>query len=194
MRRGEAAAAVAAALAPDDLVVCSLGSTGRAWRESGGDNLTYHASDPMGLAASLALGLALAVRPRRVVHLAGDGDLSMNLQVLPALAGSPSSGLAVVVFHNGRYETGGGQPLAAGPATDLAALAAGAGLRVPPSPTTPDGLTDVVADLWSGDGVGLVVVDVEPEPSPYGGPGEWSGVEERTHFVRRLRHGGDRSR
>jgi thiamine pyrophosphate-dependent acetolactate synthase large subunit-like protein len=190
MRRGELAAAVAAAVGPDPLVVCSLGSASRAWRGARAPNLTYYASDPMGASGSLALGLALAVRPRRVLHLAGDGDLTMNLQVLLALAGAPPCGLAVLVVANHRYETGGGQPLAgAGPgATDLPGVAAAAGLRVVPAPVSLADVPATVGALWDGPGVGFAAADVEPEPSPYGGPGEWSGVEERALFLQRLRH------
>ncbi len=187
MKRGDVAQAIAAAIGPEPIVVCSLGSTSRAWRELGAPNPTYYGSDPMGLAASLALGLALAVRPRRVLHLAGDGDLTMNLQALLAHAGAPPCALAVAVFHNGRYETGGGQPLAGNDATSLARIAEGAGLRVLASPVDLDGVASVAARLWDGDAIGFTTVPVEAEASPYGGPGDWSGVEERTLFLDRLR-------
>ncbi len=44
--------------------------------------------------------------------LEGDGDLVMNLGSLLAIADAAPANLRVVVFNNGRYETGGGQPLA----------------------------------------------------------------------------------
>ena len=186
MKRAEVADTIARGIGPEPVVVCSLGSTSRAWRDVGAPNPTYYASDPMGLAGSLALGLALALRPRRVLHLAGDGDLMLNLGVLVAIAGAPPCSLAVVVFANHRYETGGGQPLAGGPHTSLAAMAAGAGLRVLPSPSNPLDLLASTGALWEGAGTGFCVVPVEPEPSPYGGPGEWSGVEERVRFLQQL--------
>jgi thiamine pyrophosphate-dependent acetolactate synthase large subunit-like protein len=186
VKRGEVAATIARGIGPEPVVVCSLGSTSRAWRDVGAPNPTYYASDPMGLAGSLALGLALAVRPRRVLHLAGDGDLMLNLGVLVAIAGAPPCSLAVVVFANRRYETGGGQPLAGGPHTSLAAIAAGAGLRVLPSPSNPLDLLASAGALWDGAGTNFCMVPVEPEPSPYGGPGEWSGVEERVRFLQQL--------
>lgn len=187
MRRGEAAAAIAAAIGPDTIVVCSLGSTSRAWRSVGAPNPTYYGSDPMGLAASLALGLALAVRPRRVVHLAGDGDLVMNLQVLLAISGAPSCPLATIVFANHRYETGGGQPLPGNADTDLELVGRGAGLHVVASPATPTDLALAVPQLWGAAAPGFCVLTVEPEASPYGGPGDSSGVEERTRFLDALR-------
>ena len=74
MRRSAAASVFAKHLAPDDIVVCGLGSTARAWREQKAPHLTYYASDPMGLGPALALGLALARPDRRVILLEGDGD------------------------------------------------------------------------------------------------------------------------
>jgi hypothetical protein len=48
MRRGEAAGLLRDALALDALVITSLGTAGRAWRESDPPQLSYPASDPMG--------------------------------------------------------------------------------------------------------------------------------------------------
>ena len=60
MRRSEGAALVREQVGPADLVICGLGSNGRAWRALGAPNLTYYASDPMGMGPALSLGLALA--------------------------------------------------------------------------------------------------------------------------------------
>src|SRR5258705_13070701 len=67
MRRSSAARLFAEHLAPDDIVVCGLGSTARAWREQKDPRLTYYASDPMGLGPAPALGLALARPDPRIV-------------------------------------------------------------------------------------------------------------------------------
>lgn len=186
MRREVAAATIAAAIGHEPVVVCSLGSTSRAWAAIDAPNAVHFGSDPMGLAGSVALGLALAVRPRRVLWLAGDGDLTMNLEVLLAISGAPQCELAVVVFHNDRYETGGGHPLA-GAGVDLGVLARGAGLRVIDAPVEPDDLTAACGRLWGEPGVAFCVLDIEMEAAPYGGPGEYSGAEARAMFQRRLR-------
>ena len=186
MRRADAAATIASAIGPEPVVVCSLGSTSRAWASIGAPNAVHFGSDPMGLAGSVALGLALAVRPRRVVWLAGDGDLTMNLEVLLAISGAPRCELAVVVFHNGRYETGGGHPLA-GSGSDLGTVARGAGLRVLDSPAVTAELAAACGELWGQPKTAFCVLDIETEDAPYGGPGEHSGAEARLLFQRRLR-------
>ncbi len=181
MKRGELAGAIAAATEGEDVVVVtSLGSTSRAWRSVGARNPTFYGSDPMGLAASTALGLAIARLPNRVLFLAGDGDLMMSATALFAIAGATDVALGIVVFANDRYETGGGQPLAGNARTDLAALAAAAGLRAVIGPH--DSIADLLAALFAEPGVALAVVEVEPEASPYGGPGTVSGAEDRQRF------------
>ena len=187
MRRSVAARLVAERLAPSDIVVCSLGSTARAWREQGASQLVYYASDPMGLAPSLALGLALARPERRVVLLEGDGDLAMNLGVLVTIAGAAPANLRVAVFINDRYETGGGRPLPNAGRISYVTIAAGAGWPWTGEAHDETQATRLFSALLELPQLGLVAVHVDPEPSPYpadGGPS--SQAEDRAAFQRRL--------
>ena len=84
----------------------------------------------MGLWASMALGLALARPDRRVMLLAGDGDLLMNLQVLATIASAPVNNLRIVVFHNGAYSSTGGQALAAADRLSFGIRCQGGSLRM----------------------------------------------------------------
>jgi thiamine pyrophosphate-dependent acetolactate synthase large subunit-like protein len=190
VRRADLAAAIAAA-APNEVVITSLGSAGRAWREHGGPNPTFFGSDPMGAAPGLALGAALARPDLRFLLLEGDGDLVMNLGALLAVADAQPPNLRVIVFHNARYETGGGQPLAAAGRADLAALALGAGWPwVRTLARDASGATlraGVEALLASPVAPALLVAEVDAQDSPYGGPGELSGVEARLRFQDDLR-------
>ena len=184
MRRVDVATAVADA-ATSHVVVASLGTAGRAWREHGGPNPTFYASDPMGAAPGLALGAALARPDLDFLLLEGDGDLVMNLGSLLALADAAAPNLRVVVFNNGRYETGGGQPLAGGADVDLAASARGAGwlfARTVARDASVADLRGVLGELFAAAGPAMVVVEVDTEPSPYGGPGELSGAEAQREF------------
>jgi thiamine pyrophosphate-dependent acetolactate synthase large subunit-like protein len=187
MRRSDAAALVRERLDARDIVVCSLGSTARAWREQRPSHLTYFASDPMGTAPALALGLALARPDRRVVLLEGDGDLAMNLGVLVTIAGAMPKNLRIAVFTNARYETGGGQPLPGPDHMSFAVIASGAGF-----PWTGEGRDEKQAaklldHLLERDDLGLIALHVEPEPSPYpADPGPTSQAEDRAAFQKRL--------
>ena len=190
MRRSVAAKLFAERLAPDDIVVCGLGSTGRAWREQNAPHLTYWASDPMGMAPSLALGLALARPERRIVLLEGDGDLLMNLGVLVTIAGAAPQNLRAAVFINDRYETGGGQPLPNAGAIAFAQVAAGTGWRWTGEAHDETQATRLVSGLLQVEGPGFLALHVEAEPSPYpADPGPTSQAEDRTVFQRRLAGG-----
>ncbi len=162
MRRTEAAALIRDRLAPDDLVVSGLGSTGRAWRALGAANLTYGASDPMGMGPALALGLALAQPARQVVLLEGDGDLSMNLGSLMTIAEASPANLRVVLFQNSRYETGGGQPLPAADRVAFATIARGAGLPWAAEAASEAEVEPRLRELFGRPGPGLLVLRVEP--------------------------------
>ena len=187
MRRSVAAKLMRERLDPADIVVCGLGSTARAWREGKAPQPTYYASDPMGMAPALALGLALARPDRRVVLLEGDGDLSMNLGALITIAGAAPRNLRVAVFINDRYETGGGQPLPNAGRISYVTIAAGAGW-----PWTGEAHDEAQAARLCGallglEGLGLLAMHVDPEASPYpADAGPTSQAEDRAVFQRRL--------
>lgn len=190
MRRSAAARVFAEHLAPDDIVVCGLGSTSRAWREQKAPHLTYYASDPMGLAPALALGLAIARPDRRIILLEGDGDLSMNLGVLVTIAGTAVTNLRATVFINDRYETGGGQPLPNAGRISYVMLAAGAGWPWTGEAHDETQAGRLVPALLERPGLGLLALHVDAEASPYpADPGPTSQSEDRAVFQRRLAGG-----
>jgi thiamine pyrophosphate-dependent acetolactate synthase large subunit-like protein len=82
----------------------------------------------MGIASSIALGVALAQPTRRVVALDGDGSLLMNLGTLATIGSLRPPNLLVVVWDNQVYGTTGGQPTATASGADLAAAARALGV------------------------------------------------------------------
>jgi len=187
MRRSVAAKLVRERLDPADVVVCGLGSTARAWREEKGPQATYYASDPMGMAPGLALGLALARPDRRIVLLEGDGDLAMNLGALITIAGAAPANLRLAVFINDRYETGGGQPLPNAGRVSYVTLAAGAGWPWTGEAHDEKQAARLFSALLELPGLGLLAVHVDAEPSPYPpDAGPTSQAEDRALFQRRL--------
>jgi thiamine pyrophosphate-dependent acetolactate synthase large subunit-like protein len=82
----------------------------------------------MGLAVPIALGLALAQPSRPVFALEGDGSMLMNLGALATVAMVAPSNLTVIIWDNGSYQITGGQAAATAEATDLVAVARGAGI------------------------------------------------------------------
>jgi thiamine pyrophosphate-dependent acetolactate synthase large subunit-like protein len=191
MKRSAAAALVRERLDPKDVVVVSLGSTGSAWRTQSAPHLTYFASDPMGTAPSLALGLALARPDRRVVLLEGDGDLAMNLGVLITIAGAKPPNLLVAVFANERYETGGGQPLPGATGISFSAIALGAGWPWAGEARSEADAGKLIDELLARKDLGLVALHVEAEGFQYPAePGSSSQAEDRAAFQKRLADAG----
>lgn len=178
--RDDVARALDTALGESGVVICGLGSGSRAWRELSSPRPAYYCSDPMGVSLSMAAGFALARPDRPVALMVGDGDLLMGLAALVTVAGASPENLSVVVLANLRYETGGGRPLPGSSRLDIASVADAAGWGS--VSTAGADLTDDIAAALEAPGPSLVVVSVRLQAAPYGGPGRWSGVEERVQF------------
>lgn len=88
----------------------------------------FYLQHAMGLASSLGLGIALCRPELKVVVFDGDGSLLMNLGGLTTLARYRPRNLVHVVFDNESLLSVGGFPTATATGSDLAAIAAGAGV------------------------------------------------------------------
>ena len=89
----------------------------------------FYMMGSMGLATSIALGVALARPERRVFALEGDGSLLMNLGALSTVAFRAPENLTIVVWDNGVYKMTGSQPTATQYGSDLVAAARAAGIE-----------------------------------------------------------------
>src|SRR5688572_5432954 len=88
----------------------------------------FYLQHAMGLASSMGLGLALSRPDRQVVVFDGDGSLLMNLGGLTTLARYRPRNLVHVVFDNESLLSVGGFPTATSTGSDLAGIAAAAGV------------------------------------------------------------------
>jgi phosphonopyruvate decarboxylase len=116
----------------------------------------------MGLASAIGLGLALARRETATVVFDGDGNLLMNLGILPLVAALGPPRLVHVVFDNEVYGSTGNQPSLAGEVR-LDRLAAAAGYRSVAAVTGAADVTEAVAGALAGDGPHFILVKVTPE-------------------------------
>ena len=186
MQRDVAAGLIRKHLAPDALVYCGLGTSSRSWRAQGAPQLAYYGSDPMGISASMALGLALARPDRQVLLLSGDGELTMNLGSLLTIVESKVRNLKIAVFDNGRYETGGGQSLPAAESYSLAAIARGAGFPHAVDLRDDAGAEAAIRGFLARPGLAFITIRIDREASPYPPAPATAQVEERAFFMRRL--------
>ena len=124
----EAVAQVLEAFGPEACVVCANGYVSREVHALGDRPSHFYMLGSMGLAASIALGCALARPERRVVVLDGDGNVLMGLDALALIGAQRPPNLFHVVLDNGVYAATGNQPsIAAG--VSLQGIARAAGYR-----------------------------------------------------------------
>ncbi len=138
-----------------------------------------------GLAPSIALGVALS-REERVVVINGDGALLINMGCLATEGRYGPENLLHIVVDNSAHGATGYQPTATSAGTDLAAVAAGCGIR---SRTVEDEATfkQALDGALSGTGPEVIVVKVD-ERSPIEAPlPPYTGPEIRDRFMASLR-------
>lgn len=151
----------------DTLVVGSLGTPTYDLAASGDHARNFYLWGAMGGAAMIGLGLALARPALPVLALLGDGEALMGLGAFATIALQSPPNLSVVVLDNGLYgETGAQASHTSGP-TDLAAVAAGCGIRDTLTVRTAaelDGLAARVTRVGDGPLVAVVKVDGRERP------------------------------
>jgi len=120
---------------------------------------SFYMIGSMGLAPAIALGLALARPARRTVVFDGDGNLLMNLGILPMIGAQRPPGLLHLVFDNEVYGSTGNQ---ASPSRHvrLDRLAAAAGFASAVAVTDPLGLEGALRAALGAPGPHFVLVKV----------------------------------
>ena len=123
---------------------------------------SFYMIGSMGLAPAIALGLALARPARHTVVFDGDGNLLMNLGILPMIGARRPPNLLHLVFDNEVYGSTGNQ---ASPSRDvrLDRVAAAAGFATTVAVTEPLALEAALAAALAAPGPHVVLVKVTPE-------------------------------
>ncbi len=167
MRRLDALAALYPALEREDVAVVTIMGAVAAELQSLGHRANFfYLQHAMGLASSVGLGLALARPELDVVVFDGDGSVLMNLGGLTTLARYRPSNLVHVVFDNESLLSVGGFPTATSTGTDLAAVAAAAGVPVTATVTTPEELGACVSEALEGTEPATIVAKVDATYEP----------------------------
>ena len=120
----------------------------------------------MGLASSMGLGIAL-VRPELpVVVLDGDGSILMNLGALTTMARYRPRNLVHVVFDNESLLSVGGFPTATATGSDIAGIAAAAGIPRTSTARTIAQFTALFDEALRANELTTLVAKVEPQGPP----------------------------
>jgi sulfopyruvate decarboxylase subunit beta len=121
----------------------------------------FYLEHAMGLASSMGLGIALAQPHRKVVVLDGDGSVLMNLGGLTTLARYAPGNLAHIVFDNQSLLSVGGFPTATATGSDLAGIAAAAGIRNARTARRLEEFTPAAVEAINAPELACVVAKVE---------------------------------
>ncbi len=127
MKRIDAMAAILDRL-EDCVVVTIMGAVAAELQSLGHRPNFFYLQHAMGLASSVGLGIALSKPTTKVVVFDGDGSVLMNLGGLTTLARYRPGNLTHVVFDNESLLSVGGFPTATATGSDIAGMAAAAGV------------------------------------------------------------------
>ncbi len=149
----------------NEIVVSNVGNTNRELYSVKKHKLILYGVQ-MSLVTPLAFGLAKAVPSRKVIALDGDGSLLMGLGILATIATNPAKNLLILVLDNGCYAACGWYPTATGRGTDLAGIAASAGIKNAKTVESPGELSAALAEYLKKDELTFLAAKVESGPLP----------------------------
>ncbi|HJU75672.1 MAG TPA: thiamine pyrophosphate-dependent enzyme [Gemmatimonadaceae bacterium] len=191
MKRIEALQSVYEDLA-DCVVVTIMGAVAAELQSLGHRPNFFYLQHAMGLASSMGLGIALARPESRVVVFDGDGSILMNLGGLTTLARYRPRNLVHIVFDNESLLSVGGFPTATSTGSDIAAVAAAAGVPRAATVRTLEEFRKAFDDAMAAKDLTTIVAKVEAV-GPAGYVTDLSLLENRYQFQRYLRETAPRS-
>jgi thiamine pyrophosphate-dependent acetolactate synthase large subunit-like protein len=144
----------------DALAIAGLGSP--VWDLASSDHKpeNFYLWGGMGCAVSMGLGCALAQPERGVWVITGDGEALMGVGSFATVGIQRPRNLAVIVLDNEHYGETGMQRTATSHGTDIAAMAAAAGVPTTLKVTDDAGVDALVEALKAGSGPLVAVVKV----------------------------------
>ena len=168
------------------VVVTIMGAVAAELQSIGHRPNFFYLQHAMGLASSLGLGIALSRPELKVVVLDGDASILMNLGGLTTLARYKPKNLVHVVFDNESLLSVGGFPSATSTGSDIAGIAAAAGICRTETITTIDEFKTTFVQALGADELSTIVVKVDAK-----GPSKFVTdlplLENRFQFKRWLR-------
>jgi sulfopyruvate decarboxylase subunit beta len=170
----------------DRIVVTIMGAVAAELQSIGHRPNFFYLQHAMGLASSLGLGIALTRPDHQVIVLDGDGSVLMNLGGLTTLARYRPANLVHVVFDNESLLSVGGFPTATSTGSDIAAMAAAAGVPRTATVRTVDDFSHAFDEALAARQLTTIVAKVDAV-GPSGYVTDLSLLENRFQFQRYLR-------
>jgi thiamine pyrophosphate-dependent acetolactate synthase large subunit-like protein len=149
----------------DEAVIGGIGNANFDLWASGQRAQNFYMLGSMGLAIPIALGVAIAQPKRHVIALEGEGSVLMQLGCLATVAERAQKNLTIVIWDNGIYQITGGQPSATAAATDLVAIARGAGIANSAWAADEADFDRLAASALKGEGPSLIAARIDNKPA-----------------------------
>src|ERR687888_462392 len=150
----------------DRVVVTIMGAVAAELQSIGHRPNFFYLQHAMGLASSIGLGIALTRPDRQVVVFDGDGSILMNLGGLTTLARYRPKNLVHVVFDNESLLSVGGFPTATATGSDIAGIAAAAGIPRTATVRDLDAFVAAFDEALAADELTTLVAKVEAKGPP----------------------------
>lgn len=148
-----------------EAVIGGIGNSNWDLWAAGQRDENFYMLGSMGLAAPIALGVAIAQPNRRVLALEGDGSLLMQLGCLSTIAARAPTNLVIVVWDNSIYQITGGQPTPAAQAgTDIVGIARASGIRNSHWAADEAEFDTLMDTALTTDGPHLIAARIDNEP------------------------------
>jgi sulfopyruvate decarboxylase subunit beta len=144
----------------DEIVVCNIGAPSRELFNIKDREENFYMLGSMGLASSIAFGIAISKPSCKIWCIDGDGSLLMNLGSLSTIANNPPSNLVLIVIDNGSYGSTGNQKTYTSKKTKLETVAKGAGFDSIIVIKNEDNIIPTLEDL--GKGCHFIKIEVLP--------------------------------
>ncbi|MFX1456769.1 MAG: sulfopyruvate decarboxylase subunit beta [Promethearchaeota archaeon] len=110
-----------------ELIICNIGAPSRELYNIKDRDKNFYMLGSMGLASSIAFGIAISKPEKAVWCIDGDGSLLMNLGSLSTIANNHPENLTLIVIDNGSYGSTGDQKTYTSNKTKLDVIARGSG-------------------------------------------------------------------
>ena len=170
----------------DRVVITIMGAVAAELQAIGHKPNFFYLQHAMGLASSMGLGVALTRPELSVVVFDGDGSILMNLGGLTTLARYRPRNLVHVVFDNESLLSVGGFPTATSTGSDIAGMAAAAGIPRTATVTSIDDFVAAFNDALTANELTTIVAKVDAK-GPAGFVTDLALLENRFEFQRWLR-------
>src|SRR5687767_15237653 len=171
----------------DRVVITIMGAVAAELQAIGHRPNFFYLQHAMGLASSMGLGVALTRPELSVLVFDGDGSILMNLGGLTTLARYRPKNLVHVVFDNESLLSVGGFPTATSTGSDIAGMAAAAGIPRTGTVDSLDAFARAFDEALGSRELTTIVAKVDAK-GPAGFVTDLALLENRFEFQRWLRN------